>query len=101
MLRNINRDFRPQLPDLFKFNYDTSEATFLFGPEIPAYIDEIFTRAVSLNTANFEYRDLFQPTPPGYDHQKTVNEAREQKEWFVKQVTVATEKFRKYLDVSL
>src|SRR5262245_46820286 len=33
-LRLINKDFRPDLQELFKFNYDTAEATFLFGPEI-------------------------------------------------------------------
>jgi hypothetical protein len=73
----------------------------LFGREIPAYIDEIFDRAVKLNTANFEYRDVFQPAAEGYDHQRVVNDAKEQKEWFVKQINAAKEKFRVYLDVSV
>jgi len=101
MLGSVSRDFRPQFPELFKFTYDTAEAAFLFGAEIPAYIDEIFKRAVALNTANFEYRDLFQGSaPPGYDHQRIVNEAKEQKKWFTRQLKVATGKFRSYLDVS-
>jgi len=100
VLRLINRDFKPELPDLFKFSYDTAEATFLFGPEIQAYIDEIFSRAVALNTANFEYRDFMQPPLPGYDHQKVVNKIKEQEGWFVKQINVAKEKFRAYLDIS-
>jgi hypothetical protein len=100
-LRRICGDFKPTIPDLIKFSAETSEADFLFGPEIPAYINEIFTHAMDLNTARAEYRDFLQPPPPpSYDHQKIVEELMRQEKWMVEQVqTVAKEKFRKYLNV--
>jgi hypothetical protein len=100
MLRFVCSKFSPEIHDLMMFSSDTAEADFLFGPEIPKYIDEIYSRGVDLNTANAEYRDVFQPSPAGYDHQKIVNAMTEQKKWFVAQFSVAKEKFRKYIDVS-
>ena len=82
------------------FSAETAEANFLFGPEIPEYIDEIYRRGVTLNTAKFEYRDFTQPFPAGYDPQKVVAAMTEQQEWFIAQLPVAKEKFRKYLYVS-
>lgn len=100
MLRHICSNFRPELQDLFKFSAETAEADFLFGEDIPKYIDEIYTRGVELNTANFEYRDLFQSVPAGYDHQDFVRRMTDQKNWFIKQFSVAKGIFREYLDVS-
>jgi len=100
MLRFVCSRFRPEISDLLKFSAETAEADFLFGPEIPKYIDEIYSRGLDLNTAKFEYRDLTQPIPAGYDHQKIVGVIAEQEKWFVAQFSVAKEKFRKYLDVS-
>jgi hypothetical protein len=57
-----------------KFSGETVEADFLFGPEIPLYLDEIFKRAMLLHKATVEYRDLFPPPPPPeYDHQTVVD----------------------------
>ena len=100
MLRFICSKFNPEIHDLIKFSADTAEADFLFGSEISEYIDEIYSRGIDLNTANFEYRDFAQPVPVGYDHQKIVDAMSEQKKWFVAQFSMAKEKFRKYLDIS-
>ena len=100
MLRFVCSKFNPEIHDLIQFSADTAEADFLFGSEIPKYIDEIYIRGVTLNTAKFEYRDITQPVPVEYDHQKIVDEITEQQKWFVAQFSVAKENFRKYLDIS-
>lgn len=100
MLHFICSRFNPEINDLLKFIADTAEAGFLFGSEISEYLDEIYTRGVTLNSAKFEYRDFTQPVPVGYDHQKVVDAMTEQEKWFVAQFPIAKEKFRKYLDIS-
>lgn len=78
------------------------KADFLFGPEIPTYIDDIVKRGWALRSAHNQYRDMFQPIPAGYDHEKVVSEMHEQETWFTNQIGTgaAKDKFRKYLDVS-
>ena len=100
MLRLVSWEFNPKIPDLMKFSGDTAEAVFLFGPEIPEYIDEIYKHGLDLHTARAEYRDFRQPVPEGYDHQKVVEAMTAQEKWFVGQFAAATEKFKKYLDIS-
>jgi len=58
MIRLVVRDFTPEVQDLLKFSADTAEADFLFGEEIPKYINELFNHAMSLNTARHKYRDF-------------------------------------------
>jgi len=100
LLLLVQRDFKPQIMELQKFRRDTAEADFLFAPEISEYLDEILKRGISLWSANNQYRDLTQPVPPSYDHQKVVATMHEQEVWFTDQFGVAKQKFRKYLDVS-
>ena len=100
MLRLIVRDFKPEIHDLLKFGVDTAVADFLFGDEIPKYIDEIYTHGLNLHKARAEYRDFTQPIPPNYDHQKVVDVLTHEEEWFVGQFSVAKEKFKNYLDIS-
>jgi hypothetical protein len=96
----VQRDFKPQITELQKFRADTSEADFLFEPEIASYLDEILKRGISLWSASNQYRDFTQAPPPGYDHQKIVATMHEQEVWFTDQFGVAKQKFKKYLDVS-
>lgn len=37
----VLRDFKVEPSDVVKSRVDTSEAEFLFGPEIPAYLDRL------------------------------------------------------------
>jgi hypothetical protein len=100
MLRFVCSKFSPEIHDLLMFSAETAEADFLFGPEIPKYIDEIYSRGLTLNTAKFEYRDYTQlPFPPGYDPKKVTDAMMEEEKWFMAQFSVVKEKFRKYLDV--
>jgi hypothetical protein len=102
VLFRVLRDFRPEIAELQNFITATAEGDFLFGPEIPAYIDEIFKRGWALRSAHNQYRDMFQSVPPGYDHGKVVSEMHEQETWFTEQIATgaAKAKFKKYLDVS-
>ena len=83
-----------------KFVTSVSEADFLFGAEIPRYIDDLYKRGVDLHHWKSEYRDSTQPIPPGYDHKKVVDNMHAQLNWFVVQLEPAKQKFKKYLDVS-
>jgi hypothetical protein len=100
MISIIVRDFKPDIHDLFKFSADTAEGDFLFGNEISEYLHEIYVHAISLNTANFEYRDFTQTVPENYDHQSVVDRMTAEEKWFIDQPKIAKEKFRKYLDIS-
>jgi hypothetical protein len=96
----VFRDCKPKLPELFAFSAATAEADFLFPPIIRTYLDEIFTRAYSLYTANMEYRNCDQEQPPGYDHMKVCKTLKENTDWFMEQVKAAKEVFKPSLDLS-
>src|SRR5205823_1324423 len=100
ILLRVQQDFNPGTEELQSFISAVAEADFLYGPEIPAYIDEIFKRGWKLYSAHIRYRDFTQPVPQGYDHSKVVSEMTEQETWFTDQIAsgAAKEKFRKYLN---
>lgn len=100
ILSIIMRDAKSNTKDLLKFRTAVSEADFLFGPEIPAYIDEIYKRGLHLWRRSEEYRDYKQEKPDGYDHKKVVDEMHEDLTWLVEQFEPAKKKFKKYLDIS-
>ena len=100
LLSLIDRDANAKYEDLLQFRTSVSEADFLFGPEIPEYLDEIFNRGVKLRYWSKEYRDCTQEKPEGYDHEKVVNGSHEELTWLSEQFDPAKEKFRKYLDIS-
>jgi hypothetical protein len=94
------RDFKPEPQDAIKFNAETAEADFLFGPEVHAYIRELVQRAMKSRAVHLEYRDYTQQPPPGYDHAKVVAEMQRESEWLAQQYETAAQKFKPYLDVS-
>ena len=102
VLRFVVRDFQPDFADLQAFRTATSEADFLFDPEIPAYLNEIVKRGFELRSARNDYRDFTQATPLNYDHEKVVAAMHEQEMWFTDQLSrgIATEMFKKYLRIS-
>jgi hypothetical protein len=100
ILSIILRDAKASTEDLLKFRTSVSEADFLFGPEIPEYIDEIYKRGLNLWRWNQEYRDYTQEKPEGYDHKKVVEEMHKELRWLTEQSGPAKEKFKKYLDIS-
>ena len=100
ILSIIVRDANASTEDLLKFRTSVSEADFLFGPEIPKYIDEIYRRGLNLRRWHQEYRDYTQEQPEGYDHKKVVDEMHHELVWLTQQFDPAKEKFRQYLDMS-
>lgn len=101
ILSIIVRDAKANTQDLLKFRTSVSEADFLFGPEIPTYIDEIYTHGLNLWRCNQEYRDYTQGTAPeGYDLNKIVDEKHKELLWLTDQFEPAKRKFKKYLDLS-
>lgn len=100
ILRDISVHLKPSIEDMVKFRSSVSEADFLFGPEITAYIDEIYKHGLSLHVWNQEYRDLTQAPPPGYDHNKVVAGMDNESTWITSQFEPAKQKFKKYLDIS-
>ncbi len=100
ILSIIFRDANASTDDLLKFRTSVSEADFLFGPEIPAYIDEVYKRGLKLWRCNQEYRDSTQQQTEGYNHNEVVKEMHQELTWLTEQFGPAKEKFRKYLDIS-
>lgn len=96
----VMRDFKVEIAEVQSFRRNSAEADFIFGPEIPQYLDELVKEALSLRVAHLEYRDVTQTPPPGYDHQKIVTAMHEGETWFSRQHDVARDKFKPYLDVS-
>jgi hypothetical protein len=101
------RDASLQQSDLLKFYTSVAEADFLFGPEIRAYIDEIFKHGNDLCRWVSEYHDYMQEMPADNDSKEVVeNKWAETKlaetkwaeiKWFNAQPEVAKRKFAKYL----
>lgn len=96
----VCRDAKVSLPDLFNFYAATAEADFLFSSDIREYLDDIFSHANELNTANSRYRDYTMPPQEGYDHKAVCDSMHEQTTWFLKQPQIALAKFKVFLDVS-
>lgn len=99
ILSIILRDANANNDDLLKFRAAVSEADFLFGPEIPAYLDEIFKRGLKLHSWHEQYRDYTQEKPKNYNHQKVVEGMHHELTWLTDQFASAKQMFRKYLDV--
>jgi hypothetical protein len=100
ILSIILRDAKASTDDLLRFRTSVSEADFLFGPEVPQYIDTIYKRGLALWRWNQEYRDYTQQKPEGYDHKIVVDGMHEELTWLTEQFVPAKELFRKYLDIS-
>ncbi len=52
-VRDVLKDLKPELQLILKFVADTDEAVFLFDNSIAEYLDNVFRRALRLNTLEF------------------------------------------------
>jgi hypothetical protein len=100
ILSIVMRDDKVSPDELLRFRTSVSEADFLFGAEIPEYIDEIYKHGLGLWRWKQEYRDSRQEKPEGYDHAKVVDEMHKERNWLNQQLVLAKQKFKKYLDIS-
>jgi hypothetical protein len=94
------RDFKPDPREIGRFRGEVAEADFLFGPEIATYLAEVSSQASDSWRAHSAYRDSTQELPPGYNHQKVVEDMHERSSWLIKQHDVALAKFGKYLAIN-
>ena len=88
--------------DIRRLRIETSEAGFLFGRDIPDFINDLVRHGASLGAANDSYRDMNAPlpAPAGYDHAAIVTTKRDELHWLNDQFEIAEKKFGKYLNVS-
>lgn len=66
----ILRDAKVNTEQLFEFRRDTQDATFLFGQEIPAYLERLDGQALNLMTIASTRSDL----PVGEERTRLCNE---------------------------
>jgi hypothetical protein len=59
------------LNQLFEFRRKTQDSTFLFGEDIPQYIDDIDKKALEMQIA----REAFEPLPVGQERHELVKKA--------------------------
>ena len=100
ILSLIMRDANADVEELLKFRTATAEADFLFGKEIPDYLDQIYQHGLKLWQRNREYCDLYTTPPEGYDHKLVVDDMHNQLVWLTEQFEPAKKLFRPYLDIS-
>ena len=94
----ILREEKTSVDDLLKFRRAVSDADFLFGPEIPKYLDEIYQRGVKLQSWNGQYRDSTQDKPVDYNHENVINGQFAESKWLSEQFVSSKERFKKYLN---
>ncbi len=94
------RDANANTEDLLRFRTSVSEADFLFRPDIPEYIDEIYKHGINLWRWNHDYQNGIRDRQKGYDHKKVVDEMSKELRWLSEQFEPAKQKFKKYLDIS-
>jgi hypothetical protein len=99
ILSIVLRDAGGTTDDLLRFRTSVSDADFLFGPEVPKYLDQIYERGLKLWGCNEQYRNRDE-RPPDYDHKKLVSEMHVELRWLVNQFEPAKVMFKKYLDLS-
>jgi hypothetical protein len=101
-IATVCTDFKVKAADIGTLRRATVTADFLFGPEIPTYIDELCDRAIKLAAVQAKYRSIADPPPPAdYDHSAVTAAMAEGEKWFGDQLERRTInlKFTKYLDV--
>ena len=94
------RDGALKLEDLQQFISGAAEADFLFGPEIPEYVNEIYKRGLDLWSAHERRRVPREERPDNYDPKKLADEKNAALTWLTGELPHAKEKFKKYLDMS-
>ncbi len=79
----VNKPRNVSIPDCLKFARDTRDHEFLFGPEINSFIERLTRESLKLETCN---------VTNGFEQSAEIIN------WFVEQMGVATELFKKYVD---
>lgn len=83
---------------LHRFIIETTEAEFLFGPEIMDYCEEIYRRVQKLLSVTSEMNVSWQM--PAEQRARLAEAERSEIEWASGQTRLVAGKFKKYLNVS-
>jgi hypothetical protein len=85
MIAAVVRSANPTLAQCYQFIQDTRDHEFLFGPEVKSFIDEVYSKAVTLN--------MHIVVGP-----QTALQQTQVMEWFVGRIADARNVFLPYLD---
>ena len=96
LLATVGRDGAFELKDLQDFVAGTSEATFLFGADIVAYIEELRLKAADLRRVHRTLADTALPVGP--ERSQAATDDAELIKWFTEQFEESKRRFAKYLD---
>jgi len=81
---------------LLEFYGGTSDAEFLFGPEVVDYIAVIRKRALGMRT----HQKVYEPLPVGDERSRHVQSEHDELLWLGEQLTAMTKTFTPYLGFS-
>lgn len=81
--------------ELYRFSSDTAERSFLFGPEISEYCEEIWKEGVRLQALNSRLHE--EDLPAGEERNQVARSRTELFQWFKNQLEAAPKKFEPYL----
>ncbi len=96
LLAIVGRDGALELKDVQGFVAGTSEATFLFGADIVAYIEELRLKAADLRRV---HRTLANTAlPVGAERSQAATEDAALITWFAEQFEESKKRFARYLD---
>ena len=96
LLATIYRDADVKLEDIRKFVISTNEATFLFGPDVSSYLDELRTKAIRLRALNDKLHESRLPIGP--ERSEAAEENARVLEWLIVQFEESRRRFAKYLE---
>jgi len=94
LLGHIEGAAAVDLDQLRVFLQKTRESYFLFGDEIPEYLNELYKAGVDLR---HQTKKLFSDLPVGQERDRLADENGALVKWFFDQFEVAPKKFGKYL----
>lgn len=95
-LGKIFRDGRTSYEDCLTLLRSTTQADFLFGPEIPSYIEGLYQKGIELKSlADQLHGD--DRLPVGTERNRVAQDETELLKWFLDQSEIARQHFRKYL----
>jgi hypothetical protein len=95
ILSIIFKDAKISFEELLEFRTSVAESDFLFGSEITEYIEQIYSRGLSLVRAREQFSDL----PRGDERNRLVAENSEHLGWLTDQLPILKTKFNKYLSL--
>lgn len=81
--------------ELFAFNHDSRDMVFLFGDEVKMHLDNLFYKAVDLNTIGSQMKSQGE----GERLNELVKDSGELFKWFMKQHDITRDLFAEYLKV--